>query len=234
MKITWLGHNTWSIDTGKHSILIDPFLDDSPTSPVKAAEVEADFIVVSHGHFDHVADAVSIAKRTGAVVVANFEVGNWLAGQGVEQGKLEQMNPGGEITLPFGQVRFTTAHHSSSMPDGSYGGVACGLVFTFVMGGDAPDLRVYFACDTALFLDMKLIGAEGIDLAVVPIGDRFTMGPTDAVEAVKLLNPKMAAPCHYNTWPPIAQDAGAWAEQVRQHTAAQPLTPQPGESITLG
>jgi len=232
MKITWLGHNCWSIDTGKHKLLVDPFLDDSPTAPVKAAEVEADFVVVSHGHFDHIADAAPIAQRTGATVVANFEVGEWLknqkvGGQGVAEEKIEQMNPGGEISLPFGKIKLTVAHHSSSMPDGSYGGVACGLLFDF------PDARIYFACDTALFSDMSLIGAAGINLAVLPIGDRFTMGPADSVEATKLLTPEQVAPCHYNTWPPIEQDAAAWARAICGQTGAQPVTPEPGETITL-
>ena len=232
MKITWLGHNTWSIETSSHKLIIDPFLNDSPTAPCKADDVQADFVLVSHGHFDHIADAASITKRTGATVVANFEVGNWLSaprdgGQGVAEDKLQQGNPGGGIDLPFGRVTFTIAHHSSSLPDGSYGGVACGLLL------EIEDKRLYFACDTALFLDMKLLGAKGLDLAVVPIGDRFTMGPADAVEATKLLAPKQVAPCHYNTWPPIEQDAAAWANQVRQHTAAEPIVPMVGEAFEV-
>ncbi|MEN1680610.1 MAG: metal-dependent hydrolase [Planctomycetota bacterium] len=227
MKITWLGHNTWTIETAAGKILLDPFLDDSPTAPLKSDAAESDFLIVSHGHFDHVGDAVPIAQRTGATVVANFEVGNWLAGQGVLEEKLVQLNPGGGADLPFGRVAMTIAHHSSSLPDGSYGGVACGVLL------NVDGKRLYFACDTALFLDMKLIGAGGLDLAVVPIGDRFTMGPDDAVEAVKLLSPRLAAPCHYGTWPPIKQDASAWAEKVRRHTAAEPLTPAAGESFDV-
>ena len=243
MKITWLGHNCWSIDTGPvnekpYKIILDPFLNDSPTSPVKADDVEADFVLVSHGHFDHLADAVSIATRTGATVVANFEVGEWLKGQGVAADKVEQGNPGGSIPLstaeaaPFGRLQFTPAVHSSGLPDGSYGGVACG--FVLALGNLEGALKkVYFACDTALFGDMRLIGAAGLDLAVLPIGDRFTMGVCESIEAVKLLAPKQVAPCHYNTWPPIEQDADAWAAAIREHTAAEPLTPAPGESIEL-
>ncbi|MEM6799113.1 MAG: metal-dependent hydrolase, partial [Planctomycetota bacterium] len=167
MKITWLGHNCWSIETAQHKLLIDPFLDDSPVAPIKAADIEADFVIVSHGHFDHISDAAAIATRTGATVVANFEVGNWLKGQGVAEDKLEQGNPGGGIDLPFGRLTFTIAHHSSSLPDGSYGGVACGLLLAI------EGKTLYFACDTALFLDMKLLGAGaaatgGLDLAVLP------------------------------------------------------------------
>jgi len=225
--ITWLGHNAWSIETAGKTILLDPYLNGSPTAPQKAEDVKADYILLSHGHDDHVGDTVAVSRRTGAVVIANFEVTQWLAKQGVAPEKLVALNPGGGVQQPFGHVRFTIAHHSSSMPDGSYGGVPGGFLLT-VPGG-----RVYFACDTALFLDMKLIGSGGLDLAVLPIGDRFTMGPDESIDAINLLNPKRAAPCHYNTWPLIAQDAAAWAERVRSHTAAQPAVLQPGGQITL-
>jgi L-ascorbate metabolism protein UlaG (beta-lactamase superfamily) len=226
-EITWLGHNCWSIRTNGKTVLLDPFLDDSPTAPVKADEVAADFMLISHGHYDHIADAVKIAKRTGATLLANFEVGEWLKGKGVAEDKVIGMNLGGATMQPFGRVKLTLAHHSSVLPDGAYGGNPGGFLI------ETDGLRLYFACDTALFLDMKLIGLGGLDLAVVPIGDQFTMGPDDAVEAVKMLNPKRAAPCHYNTWPPIVQDAQAWAERVRNHTAAEPVVLSPGEKISL-
>lgn len=226
-NITWLGHNCWSLEAAGRFVLVDPFLNDSPTSPVKATEVKADYILLSHGHGDHLGDTVAIAKRTGATVLANFEVTNWLQKQGVEGGRLVGMNPGGGVQQPFGHVKFTIAHHSSSMPDGSYGGVPGGFVLTLDHG------RVYFACDTSLFLDMKLIGAAGLELAILPIGDLYTMGPDDSIDAIKLLNPKRVAPCHYNTWPPIAQDGLAWAEMVRSHTAAEPIVLEPGGKITL-
>jgi L-ascorbate metabolism protein UlaG (beta-lactamase superfamily) len=226
-QITWYGHNCWSIETAGTTILLDPFLNDSPTAPVKADKVKADFILLSHGHQDHVGDTVAIAKRTGAAVLANFEVGQWLGKKGVAGDKIVGLNPGGGAEQPFGHVKFTIAHHSSSMPDGSYGGVAGGFLLTL------EEARIYFACDTALFLDMKLIAASRLDLAVLPIGDRFTMGPDDAIDAVKLLNSKRVAPCHYNTWPMIAQDAAAWAELVRSHTAAEPIVLEPGGTISL-
>ena len=226
--ITWFGHNAWSIETAGKTILLDPFLDDSPTAPVKADDVKADFILLSHGHADHVGDTVAIAKRTGATVIANFEVGAVARRRKAwRRTRSSAMNPGGGIQQPFGHVKFTIAHHSSSMPDGSYGGVPGGFLLTL------DDARVYFACDTALFLDMKLIGGGGLDLAVLPIGDLYTMGPDDSIDAVKLLNPKRVAPCHYNTWPPIAQDAAAWAERVRSHTAAEPIVLEPGGKISL-
>jgi L-ascorbate metabolism protein UlaG (beta-lactamase superfamily) len=226
-QITWYGHNCWSIETAGKTILLDPFLDDSPTAPVKAASVKADFILQSHGHFDHIADTVAIAKRTGATVLANFEVGNWLQKQGVAGDKVIRMNPGGGSRQSFGHAKFTIAHHSSSLPDGSYGGVPGGWLLAL------EGARIYFACDTTVFLEMKLIGTGGLDLAVVPIGDLFTMGPEESIDAIKLLNAKRVAPCHYNTWPPIAQDAGAWADQVRRHTAAEPIVLEPGGKILL-
>jgi len=226
-EITWLGHGSFAVETSGKHLLVDPFLDESPTAPIKSEEVAADCILVTHGHFDHVPDVVKIAQRTGATVIANFEIGNWLQGQGMAKEKIVAMNIGGCITQPFGQVKMTIAHHSSGLPDGSYGGLAAGFVL------DLEDGRIYFAGDTALFLDMKLIGIGGLDLAVLPIGDQFTMGPNDALEAVKLLNPKRVIPCHYNTWPPIEQDAGTWAERIRTHTAAEPVVLQPGEKTTL-
>ncbi len=225
--ITWLGHNCWSIESAGNTILLDPFLNDSPTAPVKADAVKADYILLSHGHGDHLGDTVAIAKRTGATVLTNFEVGEWLKKQGVAADKVIGMNPGGGMQQPFGHVKFTIAHHSSSLPDGTYGGVPGGFLLKL------DESRVYFACDTALFLDMKIIGTGGLDLAVLPIGDLFTMGPDDSIDAVKLLNPKRVAPCHYNTWPPIAQDASAWAERVRSHTAAEPIVLKPGSQILL-
>jgi len=225
-KLTWLGHGSWLLATGGQQILLDPFLDESPTAPFPSDSVAADYILVSHGHFDHVADVASIANRTGATVVANYEIATWFANtQGVE--KTVAMNLGGSTRLPWGTVKLTLAHHSSTLPDGSSGGSAGGYLLSL------PECRIYFACDTALFLDMKFIGNTGIDLAVVPIGDLFTMGPEDSIEAIKLLNPKRVAPAHYNTWPPIEQDAHAWAERVRAHTSADPIVLNPGESTEL-
>jgi L-ascorbate metabolism protein UlaG (beta-lactamase superfamily) len=225
--ITWFGHNAWSLETAGKTVLIDPFLNDSPTAPVKADEVKADFILLSHGHGDHLGDTIAIAQRTGATIITNFEVSEWLKGQGVPEDKVIGMNPGGGIQQPFGHVKFTIAHHSSSLPDGSYGGAPGGWLLK------VDGARLYFACDTALFLDMKLIGAGGLDLAVLPIGDLYTMGPDDALDAIKLLNPQRVAPCHYNTWPPIAQNAREWGERVRLHTAAEPEILEPGDKFKL-
>ena len=173
-EMTWLGHGSWAIETGGHTILLDPFLNDSPTSPVKADDVEANYILVSHGHSDHVADVAPIANRTGATVVAGYEVSAWFESQHGVKNTIG-MNLGGGIDLPFGRVTMTLAHHSSQLPDGSYGGNPAGFLLKLA------DATIYFACDTALFSDMQLIGKAGIDLAVLPIGDLFTMGPADSI-----------------------------------------------------
>jgi len=225
--LTWLGHASWQLKTEQHTILVDPFLDDSPTAPIKANEAAADFILVSHGHYDHIADAAKIANRTGATVVSNYEITTWLAkNHGVKN--TVGGNLGGGANLRFGRVKLTLAFHSSSLPDGGNGGNPCGFLLTLT-GGQ----KVYFACDTALFGDMALIGAGGLDVAVLPIGDLFTMGPDDAVEAVNLLKPKRVVCSHYNTWPPIAQDPQKWAEKVRSQTKAEPIVLKPGESFTI-
>lgn len=229
MKLTWLGHGCWRIDTGDGSLLLDPFLDDCPTSPVKAEEValgEHDYILLSHGHFDHVADAAAIAQRTQATLVAVPEITSWFQKQHGVQKTLD-MNIGGKVQLACATVKMTPALHSSQLPDGSYGGNPVGFVV------EAGGRRAYFACDTGLFSDMSLIGEEQLDIAIVPIGDHYTMGPDDAVRAIKRLQPRIAAPAHYNTWPPIAQDAEAWAEQVRVQTTAQPTVIEPGGVIDV-
>ena len=226
IELTWFGHGTWQISMPEHTILLDPFFDDNPSSPVKAAEVDADFILISHGHFDHIADAAAVANRTNATVVAIYEVAQWLAQNG-EVKETIGMNIGGGVQLPFGHVKMTPALHSSQLPDGSYGGEPAGFILT--LNGQ----RIYFACDTGLFSDMTLISNQGIDLAVLPIGDLFTMGPADSIEAIRLLRPKRVAPAHFNTWPPIEQDSDAWALRVKQETDSDPVVLNPGGQFTL-
>lgn len=226
-EITWFGHGTWMVQTGSHRIVIDPFFNDNPASPVKSPQVQADFLLVSHGHFDHVADTAEIANRCGSTVVSNYEICEWLSGKhGVKN--TQPMNLGGSIGLPFGRVKSTLAFHSSVLPDGTSGGNPGGFLLTLTGGP-----RIYFACDTGLFSDMRLIGAGGLDLAVLPIGDRFTMGPDDSLEAVRLLQPRRVAASHFNTWPPIAQDATAWAARVRSETKAEPIVLEPGGKLTI-
>jgi L-ascorbate metabolism protein UlaG (beta-lactamase superfamily) len=225
VTLRWLGHNTWTLDTGAEKLIVDPFLNDSPTAPVKAESIDADFVLVSHGHFDHMADAASIVKRTGATVISNFEICEWLGKQGAQH--TQPMNHGGGIDLSFGRVKYTPAIHSSVLPDGTNGGNPGGFLLTLSAGP-----KLYFACDTALFSDMQLL-STGLDLAVVPIGDRFTMGIDDSIEAIKLLKPKRVLPCHYNTWPPITQDAAAWARRVKAETKTEPVVLEPGATLTL-
>ncbi|MBW1699020.1 MAG: metal-dependent hydrolase [Deltaproteobacteria bacterium] len=225
LKVTWLGHACFLIETEKAKILIDPFLTGNPLSAVKADDVEADYILVSHGHGDHLGDTVEIAKRTGAMIISNFEIQNWLADQGVET--VHPQHIGGGFDYPWGRVKLTIAHHGSSLPDGSYGGNPCGFLL-YIQGK-----KIYHACDTGLFYDMKLIGEEGIDLAILPIGDNFTMGPDDAIRAIKLIEPVQVVPIHYDTFEVIKQDPNAWAQRVGQETSANPTVLQPGESIEL-
>lgn len=225
-KVRWLGHSCLAIESDGQRILIDPFLTDNPSAAAKADEVEADFVLVSHGHGDHVGDAVAIARRTGATVVANFEIANWLEKLGVE--KIHPMHIGGGHRFPFGRLKLTQALHGSALPDGSYGGNPAGF-HLFLNDGNA----IYDAADTGLFGDMKLIAEEGVDLAILPIGDNFTMGPEDSIRALKLLGPRRVMPIHYNTWGLIAQDADAWAEQVREQTSASPIVLKPGDSFDL-
>lgn len=225
LKLTWCGHATWLVDTPQGRILLDPFFDENPSAIIKSTDVECDWILVSHGHFDHIADAAAIAKRTGAKVIAVFEVAQWLAGQGVNQ--TIGMNTGGTYRAEFGSVKMVPAWHSSSLPDGQYAGCPAGFVLTI------GNCKIYFACDTALFSDMRLIGDLGLDAAVLPIGDLFTMGVQDSVKAVEWLNPKWVLPTHYNTWPPIEQDAEKWAELVSKETDAKAFVPAVGETFQL-
>jgi len=224
--VTFLGHGTFLVETNGTRVLIDPFLTENPSASMTAEEVPADVIILSHGHGDHVGDAINVANRTGALVIANHEIVEWLTGQGVTNTHAQHI--GGQHVFDWGTVKLTIAHHGSMLPDGSDGGNPCGILLKLTDG------TIYHAADTGLFYDMKLIGEDGIDLAILPIGDNFTMGPDDALKAVKLIEPRRVIPDHYDTWPLIAQDAAAWAERVRAETSTEPLVLQPGDSCELG
>jgi L-ascorbate metabolism protein UlaG (beta-lactamase superfamily) len=225
-RVRWLGHACLYVESDGQRLLIDPFLTGNPAAAVPAAEVSSDFLLISHGHGDHVGDAVDLARRTGAEVIANYEISEWFKTQGVN--KVHGQQHGGAAVYPFGKVKLTLAFHGSVLPDGTYGGNPAGFYLTFKDGK-----RVYDAADTGLFGDMRLIGEEGIDLALLPIGDNYTMGPDDALRAVKLLQPKKVVPIHYNTWPLIAQDAQAWAERVKRETQTQAVVLKPGEWVEV-
>jgi len=224
MKLTWYGHAAMGLQVGQYKLLVDPFLTGNPAAMATPETVPADFILLSHGHGDHVGDAVAIAKRTGATIISNFEIANWVQAQGLNA---HAQHLGGGFKHPFGYLKLTLALHGSALPDGSDGGNPAGFLLT------AEGKKIYLACDTGLFGDMRLIGEEGIDLAVLPIGDNFTMGPDDALRAVKLIQPKHVIPVHYNTWELIAQDPKAWAKLVESETSTKAHVIKPGESFTL-
>lgn len=223
-KFIWHGHATLGLETGGRKIVVDPFFTGNPAADVSADAVEADFILVSHGHGDHIGDGVAIARRTGATVIANHEIASWFGRQGVE--KVHGQHLGGGFKHPFGYLKLTLALHGSGLPDGSYGGNPCGFLLTTNDGKKA-----YFAQDTGLFGDMKLIGEEGLDFVALPIGDNYTMGPDDALRAVKMLAPKVVIPIHYNTWDLLAQDAEAWAARVHAETSTKAVILKPGGSF---
>jgi L-ascorbate metabolism protein UlaG (beta-lactamase superfamily) len=224
-KLTWYGHAALGLETGGYKIVVDPFFSGNPAASLSAEAVEADFILISHGHGDHVGDGLAVAQRTGATVISVNEIAVWFGNQNV---KSHGQHLGGGFKHPFGYLKLTLALHGSALPDGSNGGNPCGFLLTTNDGK-----KIYLAQDTGLFGDMKLIGEEGLDLAVVPIGDNFTMGPDDALRAVKFLQPKVVIPIHYNTWGLIAQDATAWAERVQNETNTRAVVLQPGESYSL-
>ncbi len=225
VKFTWYGHAALGLEIDGAKLLVDPFFTGNPAAAIQADQAKADFILLSHGHGDHTGDTVKIAKREKALVVTNFEIATWLGKQGVEA---HGQHIGGGYNYPFGYVKLTQALHGSALPDGSNGGNPAGFLLTTKDGH-----KIYMACDTGLFGDMRLIGEEGIDLAVLPIGDNFTMGPDDALRAVRLIQPKHVIPVHYNTFDLIAQDANAWARRVEADTNAKVHVLKPGESFTL-
>lgn len=226
MNLTYLGHSCFLLETARARILIDPFLTGNPSATRQASEIACDFILVSHGHEDHSGDALEIAKRNQATIVANYEIAEYFGAQGA---KTHGMNPGGGFNFPFGRVKLTLAHHTSSVKAGLnpvYLGVPCGLLI------HADGKTVYHAGDTALFLDMQLIGRAGLDVALLPIGDNYTMGPEDALTALDFLKPKLAVPMHYNTWPPIAQDAAKFAADAAR-TGHSVRVLRPSEALTF-
>ena len=216
MELQFLGHACFLLDDGSYKVLTDPFL--SGTGQTALAEtVEPDFIFVTHGHGDHVGDAVEISKRTGAPVCCTVDLGEGVFGPaGVD---FQAGNLGGTMPMPFGSAKIFQAIHGS----GVAGCLSCGFIFE--MGGK----KIYHAGDTALMTDMALLEDAHIDVALLPIGDFYTMGPADALRAVKMIKPGLTIPMHYNTFPPIAQDPAAFAAACEAAAAHEPVV-QPRRS----
>ncbi len=225
VDIIWHGHSTFEMRTDNYTVLIDPFFTGNPLASIAANLVLADYILVTHGHGDHIGDAVEIAARTGATIIANFEICNWIAAK--SKVKVHPQHIGGGFNHPFGYVKMTIAHHGSALPDGSYGGNPGGYLIT------VGKIKIYFAGDTGLFLSMQLYGDEGIDAAFLPIGDNFTMGPDDALRAVHLLRPRVVVPIHFGTWPVINQSVDEWKKRVESETGSACNILKPGQKITI-
>lgn len=225
MKLTYHGHAAWELEIDGARVWIDPFLTGNPLADVAPADVTADYIVLTHAHQDHLGDTVAVAAASGATVIAMNELAVYLGEKGLIT---EALQIGGAQTFPFGRVKLVPALHSSSF-EGRYMGSEAGVVLR-----DAAGRTLYHAGDTGLFSDMELIGRIGLDVALLPIGDKFTMGPHDAATAVELLKPKTAIPMHYNTFPPIAQDPHAWKAMVESRTGTTVLVLEVGGSYEVG
>ena len=226
MKFTYYGHACFAVEAGGKTLLFDPFITPNPLAKkIDAGKIAADFILVSHGHGDHVADVIAIAKRTGATVIAPYEVGTWFEGKGVKH--VQAMNHGGAARTDFGRVKLTSAIHSSSMPDASYGGNPCGFVV------ESSDGNFYYSGDTALTYDMRLIGEmTKLNFAIFPIGDFFTMGIEDALRAAEFVGVSKFVGVHYDTFPPIKLDHAASLAAART-AGKELLLPAIGETIVV-
>lgn len=223
--LRFIGHATFVLEGEGNVVVIDPFITGNPSATISADDINPTTILITHAHNDHVGDAVELSKRTGAPIITVVELADYLESKGAET---IGANHGGTVEFAGGSVKFTPAWHSSTFTlengDTVAPGVPAGLLVTFA------DKKIYFAGDTALFLDMQLIGEEGLDVAVLPIGDHFTMGPTDAVRAAKFLRPKVVIPCHYNTFPPIKQDVGEFKKLLEDETSSKAVCLQPGDT----
>ena len=217
MKLTYYGHSCFSVEIGGKSLLFDPFITPNPLARnIKVDQIPADYILISHGHADHIADAIEIAKRTNATVVSNYEIVVWLGKQGIENA--HPLNHGGGWTFDFGRVKYVNAVHSSQLPDGSYGGNPGGFVV------QNAKQAFYYSGDTALTYDMQFIAEEfELRFAVLPIGDNFTMGAQDAAKAAGLLKCTQVVGVHYDTYPPIKID----------HAEAASIFTQAGVNLRL-
>ncbi|HET9947537.1 MAG TPA: metal-dependent hydrolase [Longimicrobiales bacterium] len=222
-KVTWHGHATTSLETQDGTrLVIDPFIEGNPSCELSVDDFEADYILISHGHSDHVADAIPLAKRTGATIIATYELATYMERQGL---KASPHHIGGGVRYPFGYVKLTPALHGGIVElEGGEGftSLPCGFLIRLNEGKS-----FHHAGDTGLIASMQLLAGQ-VDVAMIPIGDRYTMGPEDAVRAVEMIAPKVVIPIHYGTWPPIEQDPEAFKKAVGKRAEVEIL--RPGES----
>ena len=226
MNATFYGHSCFSVEINGYKILFDPFISPNPAaSNIDVESIEADYVLISHGHEDHIADAEAILKRTGATLISNFEIVSWYGAKGHEIS--HPLNHGGSVQLPFGKVKFVNAVHSSVLPDGSYGGNPGGFVI------ESNEGNFYFSGDTALTYDMKILGEfHKLDWAVLCIGDNFTMGYEDAAICANWIGVDKVLGTHFNTFPYIEIDNSA-ASQHFASKGKQLLLPAIGETISI-
>ena len=225
MKIKYLGQSSFLIETGGSKLMFDPMISGNPKANIKVEELKCDYILLTHGHQDHVLDAEAIARNNDAKIISNFEIVTWYSNKNI---KGHPMNHGGAWKFPFGKVKYVNAVHSSVLPDGTYGGNPGG----FVVSND--ELCFYHAGDTALTLDMKLIPltCPKLDFAILPIGDNFTMGYEDAAIAAEYIECDKIIACHYDTFPVIEVDKGK-AKEAFQKRQKELLFLEIGEETTL-
>ncbi|MEA4811578.1 MAG: metal-dependent hydrolase [Anaerolineaceae bacterium] len=224
-RFIFYGHACLGLELDGYNLLVDPWFSGNPQTKSSADDLHPDYILITHAHGDHLGDVAAIAKRSQSTVIGIPEILHFLEPNGIKGHPLQL---GGGFRFPFGYLKMTLALHSSSLPGGGYGGNPAGFLLTTLTGQ-----KIYMAGDTGLFYDMKLIGEEGLSLAALPIGDNYTMGPADALRAVKLLVPKQVVPIHYNSFDLIQQDPHLWKEQVEKETSAKVFVLEPGESLNL-